>query len=785
MANNIISKLMVRLGLDNSKFKGGLKQSEEQAKGFGRAMKSIGTAIGGYFAFSSVLAGIKKVLNTNREFEKSLSTLRSLTGVSKKELEFFADEAVRLGETTTQTASQVAKAFTLIGSKKPDLLQSKEALAAVTEQAIILAEAAGIDVTQAATALANSLNQMGENADSADRFINALAAGSKFGAGNVAYLNAAIEKSGGTAAATGLSFEELVGAIETIAPKIAEPTTAGLQLRQVLVRLQKETDAYNPSVVGLAQALKNLQKEQLTINDLTQKFGIQNVSAAKALIDGADSFEEYTKKVTGTNTALEQQNINIDNLDGDINQLSSAWEGLVLKIQESQGELRAFTQLLTQTVRDISGASVKLTTSDFAKGALAELVEKTEKEGTQLARVLNIAIDDTEKQLEEAQLRYEKLGGEFGLIKGGVSAITGGFLFGNELKQAEVDAAKLRALLELLTAKRKQEGEKIIQQEQERVVKSLNLEKQSIEQLNDLRGNSADFIVAAIDKEIEKRGESSNAEIRNIKNLSAELEQLKVDRENLTDDALANTNKRIEDIKAEIKELENLGLAINKIKPIDIQAIQGGLDTRALDQTIQQGEPTLPLTLTTEGTFGASEQIKQLQAATQASADYAAKQDLIAQKNMMVQQSAAAYGSILSSVGQIAQVSGDSQIASVLNVASATIQAVASMIPSLFSQATGSAVASGAALPFPANIVAIAAGVAAVASAFSGLGGGSGGGGSAPVTSIDTRRMTSPSTNISTRTNTTQQSIKVEVEGRIDNKTIALANKKGTKELNR
>ena len=150
---------------------------------------------------------------------------------------------------------------------------------------------------------------------------------------------------------------------------------------------------------------------------------------------------------------------------------------------------------------------------------------------------------------------------------------------------------------------------------------------------------------------------------------------------------------------------------------------------------------------------------------------------------MRAQNAASAYGSILGSVGQIAQASGDTQMASILNVAATTIQAVATMIPALFSQATSSAVASGAALPFPANIAAIATGVAAVASAFSGIGGGGGGGG-ATRTSIDTRSFQSPTTN-RTASAVSQQTVKIEVEGRIDNKTIALSNKKGTKELQR
>ena len=86
MANNIISRLRVSLGLDNSKFKAGLKQSEKQTKTFGKFMKSAGASIAGFFAFTQIIAGIKSVIRTNKDFEKSLSTLQSLTGVTNKEL---------------------------------------------------------------------------------------------------------------------------------------------------------------------------------------------------------------------------------------------------------------------------------------------------------------------------------------------------------------------------------------------------------------------------------------------------------------------------------------------------------------------------------------------------------------------------------------------------------------------------------------------------------------------------------------------------------------------------
>jgi hypothetical protein len=53
---------------------------------------------------------------------------------------------------------------------------------------LVLARAAGIEVTDAAKGITTVMNQMGVSASEATGIINSLAAGSKNGAGDVAYL---------------------------------------------------------------------------------------------------------------------------------------------------------------------------------------------------------------------------------------------------------------------------------------------------------------------------------------------------------------------------------------------------------------------------------------------------------------------------------------------------------------------------------------------------------------------------------------------------------------------
>ena len=351
MANDAI----VRLLFNTADFDKNIKRAKGEIGSFERGITSmagkIGPALSGFAAFAGVSVAIGDAVRTSVEFEKSLSSLKSLTGVTTQELSFFKDEAIRLGSTTTQTASQVVDAFKLMGSQIPSLLQNKEALVQVTESAIVLAEAAEIDVPEAARALAGSLNQMGASSNHAAEYINILAAASQKGSADISYLNKAVENAGGAASSVGIKFNELVAAIEAIAPKITDAGSAGTNLRNIFLTLESSADKkLRPSVVGLSQAVENLAAKHMNATEMTKMFGKESVTAALALVSEKDKFIELTGAITDTNTAFEQQRINNDNVAGSVKGLQSAWEGFVLSVNQSNGVLKGTIDSLTEMI---------------------------------------------------------------------------------------------------------------------------------------------------------------------------------------------------------------------------------------------------------------------------------------------------------------------------------------------------------------------------------------------------------------------------------------------------
>lgn len=316
-------------------------------KGFLSPALGVGAVIGALNVAKRVIGDTIKV---NMEFEKSMSSLKSITGATADDMEFYKQQAIAMGSTSTKTASEVAEAFKIIGSQKPELLENSAALAAVTKETITLAEAAEISIPEAAAALTTSLNQFNLGAEESGRMINVLAAGSLKGAGDINYLSDAMKRFGPSAAQMNISVEQSAAVMELFAEKGLGSEKAGTQFRNMLVTLASGADDTNPEIVGLQTAIENLGAKQMNTAELAKIFGKENLSAAQILSNGAERVEYFTDALTGTSTAYDQAAINTDNLAGDMKGLESAWEAIQLQGGGLNKVLRALVQFVTQSL---------------------------------------------------------------------------------------------------------------------------------------------------------------------------------------------------------------------------------------------------------------------------------------------------------------------------------------------------------------------------------------------------------------------------------------------------
>ncbi|WP_410706115.1 phage tail tape measure protein [Citrobacter amalonaticus] len=359
-AANFKSQLMSAYGGAESQSRRFNRNARTDAKKTEEAYKRVSASVTGLAGRLAGFAGaglsLGTIINTTRQYSQSLSDLQAITGATSAQMKLYDQAAQEMGRTTEYSASQAAEAIKLMASAKPELLNTSAGLTAATRSALMLAQAAGTTLPDATRTLALSLNQFGVGASEADRYINVLAAGAKFGSSEIADTAAAIKNGGVAAAQAGVGFETLNAAIQVLAEREVKGGEAGTALRNVILKLEKGADkTLKPSVVGLSQALENLAGKNLSTKQAVRLFGLENLSAASILVQNREKVESLTAALTGTQTAHEQAEIRVNNLNGDLLSLTSAFEGLIIKAgQSSTGVLRSGVQGATEALNGLA-----------------------------------------------------------------------------------------------------------------------------------------------------------------------------------------------------------------------------------------------------------------------------------------------------------------------------------------------------------------------------------------------------------------------------------------------
>lgn len=511
---------------------------------------------------AATITGVSMALNTlrnNRDSkESSQAELKALTGLDDESIQWLTKQAEQLSTTMDesglrirQSSDEILQAYMLIGSKKPELLKDKEALNAVTIEAMRLAAAAKIDLKDAVTATTVSLNMYGESADQAARYVNVLAAGSKEGAADVSAQAASIKNAGVAASGAGVSIEQLQGTIQMLAEKGLEAEPAGTALRKFFLVLQTGPDETNPKVVGLQTALENLNKKSLTAAQIQGMFGEEAFSAATILIDNADKVQQYTEAVTDTNIAMEQAAINSDTNEAKMaqyrNRIKEAGIELAERLNPSLSMLTGWTTKIITTLPTLIDWFVKYKgTVIGSAAALAGLIayKKVDVAWSKLQVLWN------EKVLVS-------LGNLFKLIKAnpwaflivGVAAVVGKLIDLKREQDALTESQKTMARISKESAEKYTEQEARIRMLSSTVNNSNFSYRERLRCLNELKD-----IVPGYNATLDEEGRLMNSNTDAIKDYLIQLEkQIKME---AAREELAELYKKQRKMTNEQKELE-------------------------------------------------------------------------------------------------------------------------------------------------------------------------------------------------------------------------------------
>ncbi len=305
-----VRKSMKKLG-PTAKFAGA--QVTRAFRGMGVAVRGfMATSLGPLLAAFAGIAGVMKFFSAGTGFQDAMADLSAITGSTGKDLDFLRQEALRMGKATKIGSAEVAIAIKQVASAKSELLEDPQALIKVTEQMLLLKNATGLDIAEAASIGVGALNQFGVGADQASRFVNVLAASAKIGAAEVGDIGLALKNVGSVAEIAALSFEETNAAVQVLAKANLKGAEAGTKLRGVLLKLNKALPF--DQVGGFANALDILAAKNLNLAQLQEIFGEEMVAAAIPLLKNTKLLREFTKGVTGTSEATIQAKVRLETM---------------------------------------------------------------------------------------------------------------------------------------------------------------------------------------------------------------------------------------------------------------------------------------------------------------------------------------------------------------------------------------------------------------------------------------------------------------------------------------
>lgn len=352
----------------------GLKRGERDLKGFSanaevtaktvtRSFARIGTAIASAFAVSG---GIGEVIRVNAQFGSSMQRVAAISGATGEELEGLRETALRLGETTQFSASEAADALGFLAMAGFSAAEANVAL----EDVLNLAAASGMELAQAADIASNVLSGFGMAADDAGKVSDVLAKAASSTNTNVSQLGQAMSTAAPIASALGISMETTAAAIGVMSDAGIQGERAGTALRGAFARLVNPAkDArgalaklglsaaeVNPEIVGFENALITLREANIGSKDAFAIFGQEVATSGLVMVQTADRVKELTAEFEDADGAAQDMAETMrNNLSGDIDQLKSAFEGLIISTGDAgaTGALRSVTQAATETARII------------------------------------------------------------------------------------------------------------------------------------------------------------------------------------------------------------------------------------------------------------------------------------------------------------------------------------------------------------------------------------------------------------------------------------------------
>lgn len=355
-----------------------LNETENRFSQFSTKISSlVKVALTGAIAKVSFDQLFKNPLKVSADFETQMSNVKSLIFATSKDinadLDLLTKKAEKLGATTKFTAKEVAEGYEFMAAKGWNAEQMEDGIQGLVH----LSSAANIELADATAILTGSLASFEMEAGEATRAADAFAYTAARSGANIPAIGESMQYVGLSAKNMGVDIETTVAMLGKLGDVEILGSSAGTALNAMFTDMKKKAKngalKVGETFVSIADNAGNYRNIIDIIADIdkaTSNMGdVQRDTALLSFLDtrglkamnallgaGSEKLREFTQAVHNSkDAAKDMAAIKLDNLQGDITLLQSAFQGLQKKVGDKiLPHVRDGVQSLTKSLDELS-----------------------------------------------------------------------------------------------------------------------------------------------------------------------------------------------------------------------------------------------------------------------------------------------------------------------------------------------------------------------------------------------------------------------------------------------
>lgn len=324
---------------------------EQSVAAFGAIQQAIAAA-GITAALHEIYEAYMECVTIAGNFEEGMSNVEALSGATADEMAHLSDKAKELGATTKFTAQEASDAMGYMAMAGWDAQEMLSGMDGVLQ----LAAASGEDLAMVSDIVTDNLTAFGLTAADTARFADVLAAAATNSNTNVSIMGETFKMSASIAGALGYSVEDVAIAVGLMANSGVKGSIAGTALKNTFNGLLEGVTLtgaafgeYDYTAVKADGTMKSFSdtidelrvyfdqmSEAERVNNAMTIAGQRGYNGLLAILNATDEdYASLTNNINNcTGAAQRMAAVKLDNMNGQLTIMKSAWDGLKISLGE-------------------------------------------------------------------------------------------------------------------------------------------------------------------------------------------------------------------------------------------------------------------------------------------------------------------------------------------------------------------------------------------------------------------------------------------------------------------